>query len=78
MPFSPLLPIHITARVVGILSGAAAMPFRKGSPRHALAGTVFVIAMMTMASSAVYPAFHETPGEQRSSRHFRVLSGDNG
>ena len=32
------------------------MFFRKGSPRHALAGQVFVIAMLTMASSAVYLA----------------------
>src|SRR5947209_17100576 len=33
------------------------MSFRKGSPRHELAGKIFVIAMMTMASSAVYLAF---------------------
>jgi hypothetical protein len=57
MPFSPLLPVHISAGVVGILSGAAAMSFRKGSPRHALAGEIFVIAMLTMSSSAVYLAF---------------------
>src|SRR5437867_11307834 len=54
---SPLLPVHITTGAVGILSGTAAMSFRKGSPRHALAGKIFVIAMMTMASSAVYLAF---------------------
>jgi hypothetical protein len=57
MLFSPLLPVHISAGVVGILSGTAAMSFRKGSPRHALAGKIFVIAMMTMSSSAVYLAF---------------------
>jgi hypothetical protein len=56
MLVSPLLPVHISAGVVGILSGTAAMSFRKGSPRHALAGKVFVIAMMTMSSSAVYLA----------------------
>ena len=56
MLFSPLLPVHISAGVVGILSGSAAMSFRKGSPRHALAGKVFVIAMMTLSSSAVYLA----------------------
>ena len=33
------------------------MSFRKGSPRHALAGKIFVIAMLTMSSSAVYLAF---------------------
>ncbi len=57
MLFSPLLPVHISAGIVGILSGTAAMSFRKGSPRHALAGKIFVIAMMTMSSSAVYLAF---------------------
>jgi len=56
MLVSPLLPVHISAGVVGILSGTAAMSFRKGSPRHALAGKIFVIAMMTMSSSAVYLA----------------------
>ena len=56
MLFSPLLPVHISAGVVGIRSGSAAMSFRKGSPRHALAGKVFVIAMMTLSSSAVYLA----------------------
>ena len=56
MSFSPLLPVHISAGITGILSGAAAMCFRKGSPRHALAGKVFVIAMLTLGASAVYLA----------------------
>jgi len=53
----PLLVFHIMAGIIGILSGTAAMSFRKGSPRHALAGKVFVISMLTMAASAVYLAF---------------------
>ena len=57
MRFSPLLVLHISAGIVGILSGAAAIVFRKGSPRHALAGKVFVIAMLSMAASATYLAF---------------------
>jgi hypothetical protein len=57
MPVSPLLPVHIAAGVVGILSGTAAMAFRKGSTLHALAGKSFVGAMLTMAASAVYLAF---------------------
>ena len=56
MSFS-LLPLHVSAGIVGILSGTAAMSFRKGSPRHVLAGKVFVISMLTMAASAVYLAF---------------------
>src|SRR6266851_6279520 len=56
MLYSPLLPVHISAGIVGIVSGTAAMSFRKGSPLHALAGKVFVAAMLTLASSAVYLA----------------------
>jgi uncharacterized membrane protein len=53
MHYSPLLPVHIIAGMVGILSGTAALSFRKGGPRHALAGKVFVAAMLTMACSAI-------------------------
>jgi hypothetical protein len=52
----PILVFHISAGIVGILSGAAAMSFRKGSPRHALAGKIFVISMLSMAAGAVYLA----------------------
>jgi uncharacterized membrane protein len=55
MSFSPLLAFHISAGIVGILSGAAAMSFLKGSLRHALAGKVFVLSMLTRAASALYP-----------------------
>src|ERR1700680_1973950 len=56
MSFSPLLPVHISAGIVGILSGTAAMAFRKGSPRHVLAGKIFVASMLIMAACAVYLA----------------------
>jgi hypothetical protein len=56
MRFSPILALHITAGMIGMFSGAAALIFRKGSPRHALAGKVFVASMLTMAASAVYLA----------------------
>ena len=56
MQFSPILVLHISAGMAGILSGAAAMSFRKGSLRHAQAGKVFVISMLTMAAGAVYLA----------------------
>jgi uncharacterized membrane protein len=56
MSFSPLLSLHITAGMMGMVSGAAAVIFRKGSPRHALAGKVFVASMLTMAAAAVYLA----------------------
>ena len=44
-----LLILHISGGVVGILSGAVAMVFRKGFRWHALVGQVFVVAMLTMA-----------------------------
>lgn len=56
MLYSPLLPIHVTAGILGVLSGAAALSFRKGGPRHALAGKIFVAAMLVLAASAVYLA----------------------
>ena len=54
MPYSPILVLHICAGTVGLLSGAAAMFFRKGSPRHIQAGKVFVGSMLIMAVGAVY------------------------
>jgi len=57
MSFSPVLIFHISAGTLGLVSGAAAMSFRKGSRRHRLAGNVFVISMLSMAAAAVYLAF---------------------
>jgi uncharacterized membrane protein len=54
MAYSAILFIHILAGTTGLLSGAAAIIFRKGSPRHVLAGKIFVVAMLTMAVGAVY------------------------
>src|SRR5215831_4757834 len=48
--------IHITGGSLGLISGAAAMSFRKGSARHALAGKVFVASMLIMAAGAIYLA----------------------
>ena len=54
MAYSPILLVHILGGTVGLLSGTAAMFFRKGSPRHVLAGRIFVASMLTMAVGAVY------------------------
>ena len=56
MPYSPILLVHIAGGTVGLLSGTAAIIFRKGSARHALAGRIFVVAMLTMGSLAAYLA----------------------
>lgn len=53
----PILVVHIGAGLLGMLSGAAALSFRKGSHRHRMAGNVFFISMLTMASAATYLAF---------------------
>ena len=54
MPYSLILIVHICGGVVGLVSGTAAMCFRKGSPRHVLAGRIFVASMLTMAVGATY------------------------
>ena len=56
MPYSPILIAHICGGTLGLLSGTAAMSFRKGSRRHVLAGKVFVASMLTMGAVAVYLA----------------------
>jgi uncharacterized membrane protein len=56
MAYSPILMVHICAGILGLLSGTAAMSFRKGSPRHVLAGRVFVASMLTMGAFATYLA----------------------
>jgi len=53
---SPLLPVHIAAGIVGLLSCTAALIFRKGGRWHILAGKVFVASMLIMSSFAVYLA----------------------
>lgn len=56
MSYSAILPVHIAGGIVGIAAGTAAMVLRKGGPSHALAGKVFVAAMLTMAAAAAYLA----------------------
>ena len=56
MLFSPLLPVHVAGGIVGMLSGTAALIFRKGGRWHVLAGKVFVASMLIMSAFAVYLA----------------------
>jgi uncharacterized membrane protein len=56
MQMSPILTLHICAGIVGLLSGAVAMSFRKGSRCHGIAGKVFVISMLSLGASAMYLA----------------------
>lgn len=56
MQMSPILALHICAGTAGLLSGAVAMSFRKGSRRHGTAGKIFVISMVSLGASAMYLA----------------------
>jgi uncharacterized membrane protein len=56
MLYSPLLPVHIAGGIVGMLTGTAALIFRKGGRWHVLAGKVFVASMLIMSAFAVYLA----------------------
>jgi uncharacterized membrane protein len=52
----PLLILHILGGTIGLLAGTFAMAVRKGSRLHRASGNVFTIAMVTLASSALYLA----------------------
>jgi uncharacterized membrane protein len=56
MRFSPILLLHICSGLVGLLSGAVAMVYRKGAHGHRVAGNVFVVSMLSLAASGVYLA----------------------
>src|ERR1035438_8365103 len=53
---SVILPLHIIAGTLGMLSGFVAVFLRKGSRPHGLAGNVFVISMMSLSTTGVYLA----------------------
>jgi len=58
-----LLPIHVTAGLLSIAAGAVALYALKGSPLHRKSGLVFVVAMLTMASTgAVIAIAKPDPG----------------
>lgn len=52
MMHSALLAVHIGMGILGVVTGAAALTFTKGSGPHRVAGTVFVLAMLFMAATA--------------------------
>src|SRR6266702_7689426 len=56
MRYSPILLFHICAGTVGFLSGVVTVFLRKGFPRHATTGNVFVVSMLSLAASGVYMA----------------------
>jgi uncharacterized membrane protein len=69
MSISPFLLIHICTAMVGLLSGAMAVVFPKGSGWHAAAGNVFFVSMLGMSSSAAYIATFLRPN------HLNLMMG---
>jgi hypothetical protein len=51
MAYSTLLILHICGAIIGLLSGTAALIFRKGSRPHRAAGNVFFVSMLIMSAS---------------------------
>jgi uncharacterized membrane protein len=64
----PLLILHILAGTVGLLAGTFAMSVRKGSRLHRASGNVFTVAILTVASSALYLAIMK-------SQHGNIIAG---
>src|SRR5687768_10939785 len=60
---------HIAAGTAGMVSGTAALVFRKGSARHVLAGRIFTVSMLVMASigAAVAPFLLSPRGDPKLS-----------
>jgi len=57
---SPILLLHISGGGIGLLSGAVALSFRKGSRSHSVAGTMFFVSMLTAASAGTYLGFRNS------------------
>ncbi|MDQ3998150.1 MAG: DUF2306 domain-containing protein [Gemmatimonadota bacterium] len=52
---------HISMGMLALVSGAAAMTFRKGSRPHRQSGNVFFVAMLIMAGTGAYISVFITP-----------------
>ncbi|MEM8816531.1 MAG: hypothetical protein AAGE85_11930 [Pseudomonadota bacterium] len=57
MDLTQLVPVHVAAGALGLVSGAAAALLRKGSPSHVLAGKVFATTMLAMSGSGALIAY---------------------
>lgn len=69
MFYTTIVLIHACCATIGLLSGALAMIFRKGSGLHRVAGTFFFVAMAGMAGSGAFIATFLKPN------HGNVIGG---
>src|SRR5579863_1412131 len=56
MRLLPLLILHISGGIVGLIAGTVAMAVRKGGRWHRMSGKVFVGGMLCLASTGVIMA----------------------
>lgn len=56
MPITPVLILHVGVGAACLISGFAALVFRKGSRPHRAAGRVFAVTTLAVSVSAVYLA----------------------
>src|SRR5437762_14096817 len=54
--------LHVSAGIVAILAGAAALSVRKGERLHRKFGNVFFLSMLTMLGLAMYLSVVKQPG----------------
>ena len=57
MTITPLVVLHICMGSLALLSGAAALSFRKGERLHRGFGNVFFVSMLGMSASGAFLAF---------------------
>jgi uncharacterized membrane protein len=57
MRLSPLVVFHVCAGILGLLSGAVAVSFRKGSRGHRMYGNVLFLSMLGMSEAGAFMAF---------------------
>jgi len=60
MAYSPTLLVHVSGGGIGLLSGAVALSFRKGSRPHGIAGSVFFVAMLIASAAGAYLAIRNS------------------
>jgi uncharacterized membrane protein len=57
MRLSPLVVFQCCAGILGLLSGAVAVSFRKGSRGHRMYGNVLFLSMLGMSEAGAFMAF---------------------
>ena len=70
-----LLPIHIIAGFIGLISGAVALSARKGAKLHRKGGMIFVYAMLVVAITGTVMGAIDFRDGRGDSRCADVLSG---